>query len=489
VYPKVVVPEIAPLPSPPEAVAKLKLFGFRKKKKGPKEYQDTRIERHRLATQLKVLFVGLPQSGKTTCLKQLQIIYGNGFSDAEREEFRRVCLQNAYAKVSPYFVENADRISREDWELTYADILRCCARTMGVRDVEFDVEGLCVLAIELGHEVGGVRKIISSFEDVTALVYVADLGNLEQLPDAIYDFENHVQSRWFMNMTVLLFLNKVDLFQMHTSEKFAKIFPEFVGDEFTDRLAFVKEKFLSVTSNARVYVHNTITLDSCNFQMVFSAVRGEKRIGSCCLTNASLDTLVSQSLSFAGLGSDFSGVATTNIPAKRAVAAAPPSREPRAPSPAPTAGARALTAPVTSPAAPGSAPAPASSVPAPDVSSVALVMNELFDRSGSALRQTIVHVAPQWHKRDAGNFLGPAKKMALEADAVRGEHVACMGLLDCLTRGGCLSLGEEAELHVVFVATHDYTKSIIETVVQESRNPIEELEADWRLMIQTISNL
>ena len=54
-------------------------------------------------------------------------------------------------------------------------------------------------------------------------------------------------------------------------------------------------------------------------------------------------------------------------------------------------------------------------------------------------------------------------------------------MLDIVTKSGTMVIAE-AELHVLVAATHCFEKSLMGTLVQESRNPIEELEQSALVM-------
>eukprot|EP00842_Homolaphlyctis_polyrhiza_P002712 jgi/Hompol1/3441/HPOL_006533-RA len=49
-------------------------------------------QRHREA---KVLLLGAGESGKSTILRQMSLIHGNGFTPAEREVYKQVIISNA----------------------------------------------------------------------------------------------------------------------------------------------------------------------------------------------------------------------------------------------------------------------------------------------------------------------------------------------------------------------------------------------------------
>jgi hypothetical protein len=469
VFPESEVPEPS-LPTPTAPVAKpRKTFGHRKK---GNELEKEAFDRdwRRMMRLVKLLILGLPQSGKTTCAKQARLLYGNGFSAAEREEFRSICVQNAYADASPYFVKNSERILQSGFEPTDEDILRCCAKTRGVCEVEFALNGTSFRTVEVGPEITG--KLLSSFEDVSAVIYVADLGNLEQLPDAIADFEQISNSKWFTHTNKILFLNKLDVFTTHSAAAFGLVFPDYKGVDLLDTpLEHVRTQFLKTApANRPVFTHCTTVIDTKNFRLVFDAVKGK----------------------IFAIG-DFQLISFRHYPHSLAAGWRLGF------------GRRSCRTTRTSSSAQGRD------------SHVNCYCSS--SRQNSCSRQCCSGCSRRCRlstyyrgccccclffrgycddfkcvRRGAGieRAVRSARQRVeetLDVAAVREESVACFGLLDCQSRGGALSLGSEAELHVVVVATHDYAKSIIRHVVEESRNPIEELEEDWRLVIEAISGV
>jgi hypothetical protein len=94
-------------------------------------------------------------------------------------------------------------------------------------------------------DVGGQRnerkKWIHCFESVTAVLFVAAISEYDQvlyedentnrMVEALNLFEEICNSRWFRETSIILFLNKRDIF----SEKVAKVpltvcFPDYDGD-------------------------------------------------------------------------------------------------------------------------------------------------------------------------------------------------------------------------------------------------------------------
>ena len=48
------------------------------------------------AREFKLLLLGTGESGKSTIVKQMRIIYGMGYTDEERREFRTLVFQNLF---------------------------------------------------------------------------------------------------------------------------------------------------------------------------------------------------------------------------------------------------------------------------------------------------------------------------------------------------------------------------------------------------------
>jgi hypothetical protein len=99
---------------------------------------------------------------------------------------------------------------------------------------------------------------------------------------------------------------------------------------------------------------------------------------------------------------------------------------------------------------------------------------ERMDQDG-VLRPTIINVGDWWSKTSRRGLLGGVTTKVLGESQQRNEKVRAFGLLDALTRGGGLAL-REASLHVVVAATHQFDKSVMQTLVQDNINPIERVE-------------
>jgi len=103
----------------------------------------------------------------------------------------------------------------------------------------------------------------------------------------------------------------------------------------------------------------------------------------------------------------------------------------------------------------------------------------------SALRPTIITAGSTWTKRSQKSLLAPPATSTLSAEEQDRSRTEAFDLLDALSRSGSLDI-DCAELHVVMACTHNFTKSLIDTVVQDNVNPIEKVERSALLLATTV---
>ncbi|CAO3596737.1 unnamed protein product [Absidia cylindrospora] len=61
--------------------------------------KQIKADEKRLKTEVKLLLLGAGLSGKSTCLKQMRLIYTSGFDAAERESFRHTVFSNITSTI------------------------------------------------------------------------------------------------------------------------------------------------------------------------------------------------------------------------------------------------------------------------------------------------------------------------------------------------------------------------------------------------------
>ncbi|EJW80213.1 guanine nucleotide-binding protein G(k) subunit alpha [Wuchereria bancrofti] len=89
-------------------------------------------------------------------------------------------------------------------------------------------------------------------------------------------FESICNSRWFINTSIILFLNKKDLFAEKIKRVSIKIaFPEYNGPQtYDDSVRFIEEKFEALNTNPEktIYTHQTCATDTNQVQMILDSV-------------------------------------------------------------------------------------------------------------------------------------------------------------------------------------------------------------------------
>ena len=140
---------------------------------------------------------------------------------------------------------------------------------------------------DVGGQRNERRKWIHCFDNVDCVVFVASLSEFDQMlyedetknrmDEALELFAQISNSKWFQNTSLILFLNKKDLFEKKLAE--GKVFGNFVKD-YTGENALVpcsthfKNAMLAKCKNKdkSIYSHVTTAIDTSNVKFVFNAV-------------------------------------------------------------------------------------------------------------------------------------------------------------------------------------------------------------------------
>jgi len=185
-----------------------------------------------------------------------------------------------------YFFVNMDRFIKQDFLPTKADILQCRVRTTGIMETLIKHDGFQIKIVDVGGQRNERKKWIHSFEDVHAVIFVAAVSEYDQMlfedetvprmTEALNLFDEISNSKWFRNSSMILFLNKTDLFK----EKLKTVpltvgFKDYEGpNEFEPCAKFITKKFLEMKREHKdIYVHTTCATDDNNVRFVFDTVR------------------------------------------------------------------------------------------------------------------------------------------------------------------------------------------------------------------------
>jgi len=124
--------------------------------------------------------------------------------------------------MTSYF-DSIDRISAHDYLPNNQDILRMRVKTSGINETTFMIQRLTYRIIDVGGQRSERKKWIHCFEGVTTILFLVALSEYDQLlfedetmnrmQEALNLFDSICNSQWFVKTSIILFLNKIDLFK------------------------------------------------------------------------------------------------------------------------------------------------------------------------------------------------------------------------------------------------------------------------------------
>jgi len=141
--------------------------------------------------------------------------------------------------------------------------------------------------VDVGGQRTERRKWIHCFDSVTSILFCSALSEYDQklredstqnrMVESLLLFNEICNSTWFKNTAIILFLNKIDLFEEKIKVKDLKnYFPDYNGGlEKEPALKFIQDRFQQQNQNnsRKIYVHFTCAVDTQNIIFVFQAVR------------------------------------------------------------------------------------------------------------------------------------------------------------------------------------------------------------------------
>ncbi|THH03623.1 hypothetical protein EW145_g6135 [Phellinidium pouzarii] len=140
-----------------------------------------------------------------------------------------------------YFYNDLDRLFNNNYYPTEQDIIRCKARTVGITETMFKLRSHEMLMVDVGGQKSERRKWIHCFQDVTTILFLVSLSGYDQclvedkdanqMQDAMAIWDSICHSQWFRTTSIILFLNKDDIFKekiMHSDIK--NTFPDYEGE-------------------------------------------------------------------------------------------------------------------------------------------------------------------------------------------------------------------------------------------------------------------
>jgi len=188
-----------------------------------------------------------------------------------------------------YLLDRALAVLESDYPINDEDILRTRIRTTGMIQKTFQMgDNFQMRLVDVGGQRSERKKWIKWFEGVTAVMFVTAISEYNQvcfedeftnrMEESFSVFSDTVNSDWFKDSSVILFLNKVDQFvQKLSAFPLKDKFPEYEpSNEPQSAFDFIEDRFMSLVNdpdNHTVFVHFTTATDSDNMIKVLEAVK------------------------------------------------------------------------------------------------------------------------------------------------------------------------------------------------------------------------
>ncbi|XP_023142560.1 guanine nucleotide-binding protein subunit alpha-12a [Amphiprion ocellaris] len=205
-------------------------------------------------------------------------------------------IQEAYARRSEfqlsesvkYFLDNLDRIGQLNYIPSKQDILFARKATKGIVEHDFVIKKIPFKMVDVGGQRSQRQKWFQCFDGITSILFMVSSSEYDQvlmedrrtnrLVESMNIFETIVNNKLFLNVSIILFLNKTDLLvEKIRTVDIRKNFPEFRGDprRLEDVQAFLVQSFSRKRRNRGkpLFHHFTTAVDTENIRFVFHAVK------------------------------------------------------------------------------------------------------------------------------------------------------------------------------------------------------------------------
>ena len=316
--------------------------------------EELKKDRKQGRKEKKILLLGASESGRSTMVKQMQIIHNGGYSVEECKEYRPIVyantiqslftilqemkkleiefsnksrlqdvkmfceitgnsveeeityelgeimvrlwhdegLQRCFAQSRDYQLNNSagyylnalTRISDPHYIPTEQDVLKTRVKYTGITQLQFKYMDLFFKIIDVGCQRSSIKKWLHCFEDVTGIIFFTSLSDydlvleegveINRMVHSMNLFHSICHSKWFHNTTIVLFLNKKDLFEEKIQHSPITIcFPEYDGPTtYKESIEYIQTRFESMNEKRMTYTLLTCATDTKHIKTIFSYV-------------------------------------------------------------------------------------------------------------------------------------------------------------------------------------------------------------------------
>uniref|UniRef100_A0A8C5UKD3 G protein subunit alpha 12 n=1 Tax=Malurus cyaneus samueli TaxID=2593467 RepID=A0A8C5UKD3_9PASS len=187
-----------------------------------------------------------------------------------------------------YFLDNLDRIGQLNYFPSKQDILLARKATKGIVEHDFIIKKIPFKMVDVGGQRSQRQKWFQCFDGITSILFMVSSSEYDQvlmedrrtnrLVESMNIFETIVNNKLFFNVSIILFLNKMDLLvEKVKTVSIKKYFSDFKGDPH--RLEDVQRYLVQCFDRKRrnrskpLFHHFTTAIDTENIRFVFHAVK------------------------------------------------------------------------------------------------------------------------------------------------------------------------------------------------------------------------
>ncbi|KAK0439067.1 heterotrimeric G-protein alpha subunit, GPA2-like protein [Desarmillaria tabescens] len=187
-----------------------------------------------------------------------------------------------------YLFSDLDRLFDPRYQPTEQDIMQCRVRTIGITETVFHHWEREITIIDVGGQRSERRKWIHCFQDVTSILFFISLNGYDQclvedndanqMQDAMTVWEAICRSHRFKHTSIILFLNKNDLFEKKIPHSDTKDF--FAPGDARAGRDYFKRRFSKLATNTgrnterEIYIHVITATDITTLRLVMFTVKG-----------------------------------------------------------------------------------------------------------------------------------------------------------------------------------------------------------------------
>lgn len=189
------------------------------------------------------------------------------------------------------FLDSIDRLVSTTFKPTQQDVLLARVKTTQVVMERYRIDGIDFEMYDVGGQRSERRKWIDCFDNVDAVIFVAALSEYDQnlaeskrtnrMVEALELFRSICNNRAFANTSVMLFLNKKDIFEeklQYSDIAAQKPFADYGGppNDFNNGVLYFIEKFKDCLINDDLtdsFIQPCTATDTNNMEFVLDSTR------------------------------------------------------------------------------------------------------------------------------------------------------------------------------------------------------------------------